>query len=190
MLRILIGGILGGILIFVAGAIIHVATPLGHLGIDTLPNDQAVQKVLKEGGPANDGFYFFPSRDLSKSYTAEEEAAFMARYTSEPAGIIIYHPKGGAAMGPKTLGGELVSNIVIAMLAAFIISLSSASFGQRVMVVTLLGVIAWVSVSISNWNWYGFPGRYIAAEGIEQVVEFLLCGILLAFIFKSHRQTS
>jgi hypothetical protein len=190
MFRIILAGILGGIVIFIAGAVIHVATPLGHAGIESLPNDQAVGQLLKSTGPSKDGFYIFPAYDMSKKHTAAEDAEFQAKYTAGPTGILIYHPTGAPWMNPKTLGTELATNIVIALLAAFIVSLSSWSFGQRVLVVTLFGLIAWVSISLSNWNWYGFPTAYILAEGFEQIVDFLLCGIVIAVIFRSYRKVA
>ena len=58
---------------------------------------------------------------------------------------------------------------------------------QRVLVVTLMGLFGWVSISVSHWNWYGFPGSFAIAEGIDQVVGAFLAGLVLAAIVKRVR---
>jgi hypothetical protein len=50
------------------------------------------------------------------------------------------------------------------------------------MVVTLLGLFAWVSISFSYWNWWGFPAAFVAGEGIDQVVSAFLAGLVIARI--------
>ena len=65
-------------------------------------------------------------------------------------------------------------------------SLTTASFGQRVALVTLLGVFAWLSISVSYWNWYHFPTAYIAGEAIDQVGGWLFGGIVLAAVFRGR----
>jgi hypothetical protein len=63
---------------------------------------------------------------------------------------------------------------------------AKASFGQRVALVTLLGVFAWLSISVSYWNWYHFPGAYIAGEAIDQVGGWLFGGIVLAAVYRGR----
>jgi hypothetical protein len=87
-------------------------------------------------------------------------------------------------MSPRQLGMELLSNILAALAGAIILSYVVGSYGRRVFIVALLGLIAWLSINVSYWNWYGFPGAFIAAEGIDQVVGWLLSGLAMAKIVK------
>jgi hypothetical protein len=187
MARILIGGILGGIAIFLASFITHMLTPLGAAGLNSVPADDAVQRSLKANMPAADGLYFFPAGDPNKMSDPILQAEWTAK-NKQGGGLIIYHPNGSPEFGPKPLLLELASNILIALLAAFIVSLTSASFAQRIILVTLLGVISWGSISLSYWNWYGYPRNFILAEGVDQAFGWLLCGIVLAVVFRKHRQ--
>jgi hypothetical protein len=58
------------------------------------------------------------------------------------------------------------------------------SYGQRVLFVALLGLIAWLSINVSYWNWYGFPTAFVLGEGIDQVVGWLLAGLAMAKIIR------
>ena len=187
MMRILIGGVLGGIAIFFGSFITHMLTPLGAAGVNSVPSDDTVQRCLKANMPAADGLYFFPAIDMSKMNDQAVQAEWMAR-NKQGGGLIIYHPNGSPELSPKLFLGELASNILIALIAAFIVSLTSVSFVQRVVMVTLLGVLAWGSISLSYWNWYAYPRNYILAEGVDQIFGWLLCGIVLALVFRKHRQ--
>ncbi|HXU11392.1 MAG TPA: hypothetical protein VN898_05460 [Candidatus Binatia bacterium] len=58
----------------------------------------------------------------------------------------------------------------------------AARYWPRVLAVALLGVFAWLSLSVSYWNWYGFPASFILAEGIDQAVGWTLGGLAIARI--------
>jgi len=130
------------------------------------------------------GFYFFPGMDMSREPTPEEESAWNAKYLAGPTGVLVYHPTGSAPMSPKQLINELLSNIVAAILAAFVISHVTGGFGRRALIVTLLGLFAWMSISVSYWNWYGFPASTTIAEAVDQVGGWLFGGLALAAIVK------
>ena len=181
MKRILIGGLLGGIIVFAWGAVSHMVLPIGTIGIKTLPNEAAVVGAMKNAIP-EPGFYFFPGMDMSGKATPEEEKAWQARYAQGPTGILVYHPQGEQPLSPKLLGIELLSNILAALIAAILLARTSGSFVARVLCVALLGLFAWMSLSVSYWNWYGFPESFIAAEAIDQVVGWLFGGLALAAI--------
>lgn len=83
-------------------------------------------------------------------------------------------------MEPRQLIWELVTDILGAMVAAIVLSYTVAPYLRRVVLVGALGLFGWLSISISYWIWYGFPASYILAEGIDQVVGWLLGGLVIA----------
>jgi hypothetical protein len=183
MKRILIGGIVAGIAVFVWGALSHTILPTAKLGIKQIPNEEAVLSAMK-ASIQEPGFYFFPGMDLSREPTPEEESAWNARYLAGPTGVLVYHPTGSTPMSPQQLLAELASNIIAALLAAFVIFHVAAGFGQRALIVTLLGLFAWMSVSVSHWNWHGFPASTTLNEAIDQVGGWFFGGLVLAAIVK------
>jgi hypothetical protein len=185
MKRVLLGGIFAGLAAFIFSAIDHMALPTGHMGLKTLPQEDLVLGAMRTA-IAEPGLYFFPGMDLNKRPTAEEERAWAARYVAGPTGLLVYSPGGEQPMQPRQLSTELLSNILAACIAAFAVSLTRATFGQRVAMVTLLGLFAWLSVSVSYWTWYHFPAVYIVAEGIDQVGGWLFGGFVLAAVFRDR----
>ena len=185
MKRVLLGGIFAGLAVFIFSAIDHMALPTGHMGLKTLPQEDVVLGAMRTAIP-EPGLYFFPGMDLSKRMTAQEQKAWDAKYLAGPTGLLVYSPGGAPPMQPRQLSTELCSDILAAIIAAFVVSLTQASFGRRVLVVTLLGLFAWLSVSVSYWTWYHFPPAYVVAEGIDQVGGWLCGGIVLAAVFRGR----
>ena len=182
-MRLLLAGIVGGIVVFIWGAITHVVLPLGEMGIQNLPNEEGIVDELKEG-ISEPGLYFFPGMDMNRKLSPEEQQAWEAKYTAGPTGILVYHPTGTKPLSAKLLLTELVADIAAALLAAFILSHTIGSFSMRVLLVGLIGIMAWFSISVSYWNWYGFPTAFTMAEGIDQFVGWLLAGAPMAAIVK------
>jgi len=179
--RILIAGLVGGVIVFGWGVVSHMVLPLGKTGLRSLPSEGPVLSALA-GSVPEAGLYFFPGFDMEATQTPEQEAAWMERYRSGPAGLLVYRPRGGEPFTLSMLLVELVSNLLAAWVAAFIVSFIGGPYGRRVVVIVLMGLFAWMSLSISYWNWYGFPGDFIVAEGIDQVVGWLLGGLGIALL--------
>jgi hypothetical protein len=183
-MRVLIGGLVGGLIIFFWGAIAHMATPLGQMGLSILPaaEEPALLGAMK-AGVSQEGLYFFPGRKMEAIPAAEEEA-WKAKMKAGPVGLLLVHPEGGEPMTPGQLLTELASNIVAALLAAVVLTRLTGSYLTRVSLLVLAGVLGWVSISISYWNWYRFPTSFTLAEGVMETVGWLLAGLALAAIVK------
>lgn len=182
-IRILVAGVIGGILFFAASAAFHMATPLGHTGLKQLPSEDSVIAALKP--VPEDGMYMFPGMDMSHP-TAEEMAAWEEKAKAGPWGLIIFHPGGTSAMSPTTLGIELASNIGACLLAA-LIAVRISGFISRLLAVSLLGPISWLSISASYWNWYGFPRDYSLAAFVMETACWIIAGVAIAAIARAGR---
>jgi hypothetical protein len=61
--RVLLAGVLSGIVVFIWGAIAHMLLPLGTMGISILAaEDDVLGSISKAVGQP--GFYFFPGQDM------------------------------------------------------------------------------------------------------------------------------
>lgn len=183
-MRKLIAAIAGGVIVFLWGALSHTVLSLGHEGLTPLPNEDAVLAALSTSVP-NAGLYFFPGMNMSREPTEAETAAWNSKYQSGPTGLLLYHPKGGALPpSGQQLLNEFLSNVLGAWIAALVVSLIAAAYWRRVGAIASLGLFAWMSISVSHWNWYGFPSSFILAEGIDQFVSWLLAGLAIAAIVR------
>jgi hypothetical protein len=52
--------------------------------------------------------------------------------------------------------------------------------------VLIAGILAAVTTNVSYWNWYGFPGVYIASYILIEIVGFLLVGIVAALLLRKR----
>jgi hypothetical protein len=185
MAKVIVGGLVGGLVVFFWGAIAHMALPIGEMGIRQIPNEDAVLGVLRPT-IQEPGFYFFPGMDMSRRASESEKEAWAAKLKQGPAGVLIIQPQGAEAMSPRQLGTEVVTDIVAALLAALLLTQVRAGYRGRVAFVTLLGVFGFVTISVPYWNWYAFPTDFTAAEAIDQVVGWFLAGLVLAAIVRNQ----
>ena len=79
----IIAAIAGGVIVFLWGALSHTVLSLGHQGLTPLPNEDAVLAALSTSLP-HAGLYFFPGMDMTREPTAEETAAWNAKYRVRP----------------------------------------------------------------------------------------------------------
>jgi hypothetical protein len=179
MKKVLLAGLLGGVIAFVWSSIIHML-PTGHMGLSTLNDKEDVVVPVLKSNIQQSGAYFFPGADMSKSLTKEQQDAWMAKMKAGPTGLLIYNAGASEAISPKSLLIEFLSTAVCGLIAAFILASTVGSVGGRAILVAMMGLFAWLAISISQWNWYKFPFSFIALDALDQVIGWLLAGVLMA----------
>lgn len=186
MKRVLLAALLGGLAVFVWSFISHMVFQIEGTGVRTLPSEDVTLEALR-GSVPEAGFYIFPLMGDPSKATKEEEAQWAEKYRTGPAGILVYRPLGGEFNFPRLLVVELLSNILAALIVAFLLARLMGSYLQRVLIVAALGIFAWLSISASYWNWYGFPTDFILPEGLDQFLGWLIAGLVIAKIVPSPR---
>src|SRR5437762_12248059 len=125
-MRILLAGILGGIVMFTWTSIAHMALPLGEAGITEIPNESAVLNSMQNNIGDRAGLYIFPGLGVGENASREEKSRAMKgkqqRIAANPSGILRYHPLGrqfafGNSLAIK-LGTELLEAILVIGLLA------------------------------------------------------------------------
>lgn len=191
--RVLIAGFAGGIVMFFWGFAWHNLLGFGLVGINDIPNEQAVVGTLKTSVPER-GMYVIPGMNIPASATSEQKRAIqeaaMKKAAAGPSGILIYLPAGNA-MTPKTLLTECSTNILQALLVAFLLAQTRLRrFSSRLGFAFVIGLVAAITTNISYWNWFGFPGNYTLAAVIFQVLAFFLVGLVAAGVVKSSAEVA
>jgi hypothetical protein len=182
MARILIGGVVAGIVYFFWGAVAHMTLPLGMMGFSSIPADRedSVRTVLK-AAIQEPGLYFVPGGGMEK-LSEDQQKVWLAKLKEGPSALLVVRPNGGEPMTPGQLLTELASNIVAGLLAAYLLAQVPGGYLARVRFTSLLGLFGWLIISVSYWNWYGFPVEFTVAGAIEEVVGWFLAGLALAAI--------
>jgi hypothetical protein len=190
MKRILLAGILGGLTLFVWLYVAHELLGLGEMGVGEIPNEAVVLSAMR-GAIPEAGFYIFPGVGLGPKATGEQRRAampeYMKKYEQSPHGILVYHPASGPFHFGATLGREFALNVLQALLAAWLVACAASGRGYsaRVGVVVVAGVLVAISTNVEYWNWYEFPGNYVAGYMTTQIVGFVLAGLVIAAFVKN-----
>lgn len=188
----MLAALLGGIAMFVYGAISHMVLQIGDTGIKSAPDDAKLQSCISDAVD-EDGFYFFPGLDEKKLMTLPKEeqdaamADWMARYEQGPIGIVIYHAHGVPPMSPEQLGTQFATDLVTALLASVLLGFAAAKisgYPGRVLFVTLLGVFPVFSILAPWWNWYRFPTEFMVGAVGDSVLTALAGGLVIALIVR------
>lgn len=181
-MRIIVAGLIGGLVFFFWGAIAHMALGLGDMGVQYgKPADAALVAMRQD--LAWPGIYVLPS--LPEDQLADDGA--VATFAKDNAGkgyaFVVYNPNGNpgmADMGPN-LAKQWASDTVAALLLAWLLSLLPGGLGQRVTVAAAVGVFATVAVLLPFWNWYLFPLEFVLGNLAKYVLGWAIAGAAMAW---------
>jgi hypothetical protein len=187
MLRTVIAGVVAGIVVMLWGAAAHMALPIGMMGMQ-IPSDASQQAAIRalDAEFEREGVYVLPMPQESQWSDEAAMAEFGKRSTTHPYAFVVFQPQGRdgmAAMG-SSIGKQTASCIAAGLIAAFLASGIAGGRARRVAVVTSLGLFSWLTLSVPYWNWYRFPAALTQGALIEQVIGWLLGGIVIALILK------
>jgi hypothetical protein len=189
--RVVIAGILGGLMMFVWLFVAHEFLPLGEMGVGEIPNEAPVLSAMQAAIPRG-GLYLFPGSGLGPNATFEQRnaamPAYMKKYEQSPHGILAYHPPSGGFNFGAALVREGALNVLEGLLAAWLLAWASGgkAYSGRAGFVVVLGALAAVTTNVEYWNWYDFPGTYIAGYMVTQIIGFTLVGLVVAAFVKSE----
>jgi hypothetical protein len=182
--KILVAGLAAGIVLFVWESLAHMALPLGEAGLSGLPNEAPILTAIKDN-VKDDGFYYFPNPMMHG--TAEQQKKRQEAMLAGPTGIMVVRPKGDSGITGTRLGLQAVFDILSMMIAGMVLSRAVAlkGLGARVGLVASLSLLPVLRTELPQWNWYGFPPAYTAAQLTLHLVGFVLGGFVLAKMIKS-----
>ena len=179
-MRIVIAGLLGGVVFFIWGAVAHMMLPLGEMGVKQPTSEDAVIAGVRDNLPG-EGVYMVPGLTSTQMQDEAAVAAYSQKAKTNPYAFIVYQPQGkdGMDMG-MNLATQFVSGTLASLALAFVLALGAFGFGKRVFISGLMGLSAWLAISVPYANWYRFPMDFTVANLIEQVLGWVLAGLAIA----------
>jgi hypothetical protein len=191
-MRILIAALIGGIVMFIWGAVSHMALGLGNPGIHPPAHEDVVLSSLHEGLGNEPGVYILPWLDPASMRDDAAVKTYAAKAGTSPYAWVVYLPQGVDAtwMGPQ-LVTQWVSDTLAALVLAALMSLPGLGLGRRLGLAGAAAVFAWLSTLVPYWNWYRFPASFTVAALVEQAIGWLLAGAAMAWwIGRRERQSA
>ena len=192
--RIVLAAVLGGMTMFVWGAISHTLIPFSEDSLLGFTNEVAITEAIMAGAPSS-GVYFLPwipqraEGMTDEQYTAQKEAAEQ-RMLNGPFMLA------SIRLGPMgSFGSYLVVQFITDIITALFVCLVLARTGAGTLFVggqtsVLIGVAGFAAISLPQWNWYAFSWAFTTAELFDVVVGFFLGGLVIAKVAAMKKSPS
>ncbi len=181
-MRVLVAGLIGGIVMFIWGVVAHMALGLGSVGIHQPANENAALSGLQEGLGGQAGVYLLPSLDPKKMGDPAEVRTYSIKAVRSPYAWVVYQPQGTdmMRMGPQ-IGRQWASDTLSALALAFVMGLAGLGFRRRLALAAAATLFAWLGTLLPYWNWYRFPLDFTLAALAEQLIGWLIAGAAMAW---------
>lgn len=173
MVRTLIGGLLGGLAMFMTGFIFW-GTPLSALAISRT-GDQAsanLQAALAQAlGTSGTGVYVIPDPATAQGTVL---------YGRGPVAQVFYNSNGFPVMDSSALIGGLILSLVVGVLIALALRFALSDFASRARVTILfaLAAVLWLHIGQSVFN--HAPWGYILYLAFSDFVALAAAGLIAA----------
>ena len=186
MKKTLLGGIAGGIILFVWSFLAWIVLPLHTPTMHEIPNGDAVISTLKPLLPMKGLYLLRHNPGMSADRAAQD--AWTEKVKQGPNGLILYDPAGTDPMMTSQMVVGLILDILSALVVAWLLTRStalSASYLSRVMFCGMFAIFATLFDYLSMWNWMGYPADFTTGLIVDSLIAWLLAGLAIAAIVKS-----
>jgi len=180
-MRILIAGAAGAVAMYIWMTVAHMATPLGMIGWQPLPDEAPIISTL-QGGITKPGLYMYPWVDMKAKDAMKQ---YEEKVKTTASGMLLFAPPPGKGMSVTQLATEFATELVECLIAAWLLAQAAiAAFAGRVLFVAGVGAAASIATNVPTWNWYGFPLDYTLAQVATLFIGYVIAGIAIAFLLK------
>lgn len=187
MKKVLIAGLVGGVVIFIWQFISYTVLPWHMMVIHNIPSGEQISQILKNDGIPG-GVYHHPGFPEETESQEEAMKAFTERYKQGAnINLMVYAAQGEDPNNPMQFVISYILNVLGAIIAAFMLWKAGGSIVglvPRALFVAGLGLFTVVSHILLNWNWWGFPGDFILVESADTLVAWFLAGLAIAGLVK------
>src|SRR6185436_8714773 len=140
MKKTLLGGLVGGIILFVWSFLAWVVLPLHTSTLHTIPNEDAVVAALKPALPEKGVYPLRANPGMSADKATQE--AWLAKVSQGPTGLMIYNPGGVDPMMAGQMGVGVLLDILSALVVSWLLTRSTAFSAPYISRVMFCGMFA------------------------------------------------
>lgn len=134
-MRVLVAGLIGGIVMFIWGVAAHMMLGLGQVGFKLPADENVVLSSLHQGLGEHAGVYVLPALDPKTRKDPAQVIAYAQKAIRSPYAWVVYQPQGTdmTRMGPQ-IGRQWASDTLGALGLAFMMGLAGPGFRRRIAV--------------------------------------------------------
>ena len=191
MKRLITGGIVGGITLFMWGFVSWVVLTW-HF--DTVRHDSSVMAVVEdiEDNLQETGVYYFPPMTPMRPDETEMEA-YTELHKNSPSGMIFYNAEHLDPMSPPRLFVGFLVDVGAALFATLLLIVALPSLPKywgRVVYVAALGVFAIFAIRMVDGVFFNLPIRWTVNQTLDTAISWMLAGLVLSAIVRPPKTTS
>ncbi len=176
MKKILIGGLVGGILLFAWQTVSWTVANLHEKGQQHTPKQDSILSYLNNSGLAK-GTYMMPIPAPGTSY--EEMEKQMNAGMGKPWAKLSYYKEMNVNMGMNMARGALANIIIVSLLCWIFVQIGSGSFSTYFLGSIAIGIICFTNGVYTGHIWY--PVHDINAFLIDALASWGLVGVWLGW---------
>ncbi len=179
-----LGGILGGLVLFLWGAVSWMVLPWHPMTLQKFTDEAAVAGIVSLTAPRA-GVYILPNPHKHEPGMTEEqkkraEEEGHRRMMQGPFMFAAVSVSGARPMASALLT-SLLGNILAALLATLLLlKTSGLSYAGRVGFLVTIGLTAGVIADLPDWTWWNFSTSYTGVAFADLLVGWLLASLVMA----------
>jgi hypothetical protein len=176
--QLVLGTVLGGLVLFFWSFIAWTFIPWPGEPIRTFSNEAAVEQAMVSNAPVS-GVYILPNPHKT-GVTAEQQTAAEEKLMRGPM-VFASVRLGPMRPFPALLITQFLIFIISALIVTFLLLKTvGLSYGQRVLFVTLCGVLIFLGGKMDQWVWWSFSTSYLMMEFAAIVIGWILAALVIA----------
>jgi len=176
--QLMLGTILGGIVLFFWSFIAWTFIPWPGEPLRSFNNEAALEQAIVSNAPVS-GVYILPNPHKA-GVTADQQTAAEEKLMRGP---MVFASVRLGAMRPFPV--LLITQLVIFLISALIVTFlllktAGLTYGQRVVFVTICGILIFLGGKMDQWVWWSFSTSYLMAEFGAIIIGWILAALVIA----------
>lgn len=182
MTKLIVAGILGGIILFIWGTISWMVLPWHKKTMHEFTDQTAVSQVIQANAPTS-GIYFSPSMKQKQQVATTQQI-------KPPMIFAAINLKGMPATLWPCMIAALITQVIAAFLVAWLLmGTAMTHYICRVGFVVVFALAAGIVTHIPNWIWFRFSTDYTVVAIADLLIGWFLAGLVIAMIVPSRKTT-
>ena len=165
--KIIKGGIIGGLVVFVWGMLSWMVLPW-HKPLLKPFKDEGIVRPLLVSNASQSGVYILPHQYGDDQKTGEEPFVFT-----------VMNPKGLAPIGFLMLRSLAIQILGAGLVTWLLLQTRLPDDNTRLGFVVIVALTAGVVCHLPNWNWWGFPTDYTFVQIADLTIGWFFAGLAI-----------
>lgn len=191
MRQFLLGGLVGGILLFVWGAVSWTVLPFSISSLHRVSGEDALLGAMKASMGAK-GVYYLPAMPPKSGVPANDEQMqkqYNEKLKAGPTALVVFNPRGSEPLRTDQMIYGLVDDFLCTLIGIWFLMRSTAyasSYIARAAYFGMFGVLVSFFVHLTNYNWFDYPADYTVAMTLDAVLAWIVSGLGVAAVVKER----